>query len=250
MNGTNSSTTISASSTTSGSSAPTASEQVEAGDSNADWQNTNDPLHPWSKVILTDELSVDQKQKYLSMCHEFPELPKSRHFNNISEMPLPPFNIKLNTDMPINVPNRQHPLHLQEVIQSAVKDMLEAEVIEPSSSPYSFPMVIVPKPGGTWRPCIDYRRLNLVTIKDVYPLPRIDEMLDALNGARYFTCVDLKSGYWQIPLDPQDKEKTAFSVRRGHYQFRVMPFGLSNAPAHFQRIMDRISLFGRCHHFQ
>ena len=115
--------------------------------------------------------------------------------------------------------------------------MREARVIEKSSSPWNASVLLVKKPDGTWR---FYRKLNTVTKKDCYPIPRIDETIDKLGKAKVFTTLDLKSGYWQVAMADSDKEKTAFTTRSGHWQFTVMPFGLCNAPATFQRLMDLV----------
>lgn len=141
-------------------------------------------------------------------------------------------------------PIRQNPYRVaqkeREVIQQQVKKMLEDDVIQPSKSPWASPVVLVKKKDGSLRFCIDYRKLNNVTKKDVYPLPRIDDSLDRLRHARYFSSMDLKSGYWQIEVDERDREKTAFVTPDGLYEFKVLPFGLCSAPATFQRLMDTV----------
>ena len=142
------------------------------------------------------------------------------------------------TGMPIHQPLRRVPEALKEAIESEVTRMLEQSVIRPSTSPWSSPVVMVRKNDGSWRFCVDYRKLNSVTHRDAYPLPRIDATLDSLSGCKYFTTLDLASGYWQVALEESDKEKTAFSTPQGHFEFNVMPFGLTNAPATFQRLIE------------
>ena len=132
------------------------------------------------------------------------------------------------------------PPNEQEFIQTELQRMLEHKLIQASDSPWASPVVLVRKKNGKLRFCVDYRKLNAITKKDAYPLPRIDEMLNALSGCSWFSTLDLASGYWQVAMDPQDKEKTAFTTRYGIYEFNVMPFGLCNAPATFQRLMDRV----------
>ncbi len=132
------------------------------------------------------------------------------------------------------------PVHLQTVVNQQVAEMLERGLIRSSTSPWSSPIVLAPKKDGNYRFCVDFRRLNSVTKKDAQPMPRIDDILDQLGGARCFSTLDLASGYWQVPLREEDREKTAFSVGVNHYEFTVMPFGLTNAPATFQRMMSTI----------
>lgn len=137
------------------------------------------------------------------------------------------------------LPYRQTPWKETEIARH-VKTMLDNGVIEAANSPWAAPVVLAPKKDGSWRFCVDYRGLNAVTKKDSYPLPRIDDTLDALgNGdAQIYSTMDLASGYWQIPIEDEDKEKTAFTTRSGTYQFTVMPFGLTGAPGAFCRAID------------
>ena len=120
------------------------------------------------------------------------------------------------------------------------EEMLIGGQIEPSDSPWSAPVVLVTKKDGGTRFCVDYRQLILATVKDTYPLPRIDDTLDMLAGKQWFSTLDLASGYWQVSLSPDARCKTAFATHSGLFQFKVMPFGLCNAPATFERLMDRV----------
>jgi hypothetical protein len=130
---------------------------------------------------------------------------------------------------------------MQAIINEEVDQMLAAGVIEPSKSAWSSPIVIVRKKGGGYRFCIDFRKLNTASEKDAYPLPHITATLDKLRGAKYLSTLDLKQGYWQIPLSPKSRPPTAFTVPgRGLFQFTVMPFGLHSAPATFQRLLDQV----------
>lgn len=148
-------------------------------------------------------------------------------------------------DRPINVKQYRFPPAHKHEISRQVNDMLEKGVIEASISPYNSPLCVVPKKADSkgnkrWKLVIDFRALNEKTLGDAYPLPNITDILDQLGSAKYFSVFDLASGFHQIPMAPADSHKTAFSTPYGHFEFKRMPFGLKNAPATFQRLMDRI----------
>ena len=125
--------------------------------------------------------------------------------------------------------------------------MLEDKILQPSHSPWNFPILAVPKKLDAsgkrkWRICVDFRKLNDVTVGDSFPLPNIQDILDKLGKARHFSALDCASGYWQVPLAEEDGMKTAFSTTTGHYEYLRMPFGLKSAPSTFQRLMNRVFL--------
>ena len=186
----------------------------------------------------SQELEFSQKQMFSNFLSEFScvfsEKIIAGNCNVLSH------NIKLCDSRPIKQVPRRIPLHLQAEVNKILEDMKAHKVIEESNSPWVSPAVMVKKKDGTIRFCVDFRKLNAVTIKDSFPLPRIDNILDCLTGNSWFCTLDLKSGYWQVSLDPKDREKTAFSIGNGLWQFTVMPFGLCNAPATFERLMERV----------
>ena len=142
-------------------------------------------------------------------------------------------------------PCRQQPYRIPYAYRSEVDEelrkMINEEIIEPSTSEWASPIVVVRKKDNSLRICVDYRKLNSVTEVDGYPMPRIDDILDQIGQARYFTTLDLARGYWQVPVAAEDRHKTAFTTPFGLFQFKVMPFGLSGAPSTFQRLMDRVT---------
>ena len=148
--------------------------------------------------------------------------------------------IEINDARPVRCgPRRLTPAGLRRE-QDCVREMLSGGQIEPSDSPWASPVVIVTKKDGSTRFCVDYRRLNSLTVKDAYPLPRIDDSLRLLGNQQWFSTMDLASGYWQVAMSPDAQKKAAFVTNEGLFQFRVMPFGLCNAPATFERLMDRV----------
>ena len=137
-----------------------------------------------------------------------------------------------------NAPPFRYAPARRQIIEENLREMTEQGIISPSKSPWAAPVILVPKKDGSLRFCVDYRKLNAVTIRDAYPIPRIDDTLDSLQEAKFVSTLDLRSGYWQVEMEKESRERTAFVTHKGLFEFNVMPFGLTNAPATFQRLMD------------
>ena len=159
---------------------------------------------------------------------------------NLGATGLVKHSIDTGDNPPIKRSQYRIPLAKQAVIEEHIQKMLEKDVIRESNSPWNSPIVLVKKKDNSDRFCVDYTHLNRVTKKNAYPLPRIDDLLEKIGSAKYFTALDMASGYWQIKMNEDDQEKTAFSSTSGHWEFKVMPFGLTNAPATFQKLMHKL----------
>ena len=194
---------------------------------------------PMRQPPVPEHLSLLQQQQLNGLFKEFSKV-FSQGEDDLGCTPLLEHTIETHGP-PLRQPyRRQNPAVRQEEM-AQVKQMLASDIIRPSNSSWTSPVVMVKKKDGSLRFCVDFRQLNAATVKDAHPLPRIDDLLDALHGACWFSTLDLMSGYWQVPIMERDKEKTAFRTSSGQlYEFNQVPFGLCNAPATFSRLMDRV----------
>ena len=199
-----------------------------------------EPIKMYMIIFSMNNISQNSDVITLPVVSEFPEV----FPEDICELP-PEREIEFAIDLvpgasPISIaPYRMSPVELAEV-KTQVEDLLNKQFVRPSVSPWGAPVLLVKKKDGSMRMCVDYRQLNKVTIKNKYPLPRIDDLMDQLKGAAVFSKIDLRSGYHQIRVKKEDIPKTAFRTRYGHYEYLVMPFGVTNAPAIFMDYMNRI----------
>ncbi|KAI3804330.1 hypothetical protein L1987_25790 [Smallanthus sonchifolius] len=177
------------------------------------------------------------------------DVPVVAEFSDVFPDELPGIPLKREVEFRINLvprttPIAKAPYRLASTEMAELKkqldELLEKGFVRPSSSPWGAPVLFVKKKDVSMRMCIDYRELNKITIKNRYPLPRIDDLFDQLQGAHCFSKIDLRSGYHQLKVQEEDISETAFRTRYGHYEFTVMPFGLTNAPATFMDMMNRV----------
>ena len=186
---------------------------------------------------LSARATAEGKEEIISLLGEFQDI-FSRNEYDLGETNLGVHRIDTGNAAPIRQPLRRHPHHLLEQIDGQVDKLIEARVVQKSTSPWASNIVMVKKHDGSYRMCVDLRGLNSVTKKDAFPLPRIDACLDALAGSQFYSTFDLTSGYFQVKMEPSDAEKTSFITRRGSYEFVKMSMGLCNAGSTFSRIMQ------------
>ena len=181
---------------------------------------------------LTESQRQDLKKLLLEFEHLFPDVPTRTD------------QIYHDVDVGNADPVKQHPYRLnpskQKYLKEEIKYLLENDFIEPSNSSWSSPCILVPKPDGSYRMCTDYRKVNSATKTDTFPIPRMDDCIDKVGKARYVTKFDLLKGFWQVPLTDRAKEISAFVTPDGLYQYKVMPFGMKNSPASFQRLINKV----------
>lgn len=187
----------------------------------------------YKEVSISDNLTSEQRLEVEALIEQYPDVLTSLPgcTNRIQH------DIKLLTSEPIRSKGYPIPFKTRDVMESEIQEMLELGVIEPSISPYSSPVVLVPKKDGSVRFCIDFRKLNRVTEFDAEPMPNMEEVINKMSGHKYFTKMDLSKGYWQVSLTERSKPLTAFETSRGLFQFKTMPFGLVNSGASFCRLM-------------
>ena len=203
------------------------------------WWKGNDI---WAMVVVTSPdtseapATCPQVEQLLAQYQDVFEDPKTLPPERVYDHTIP----LLPNAVPVNArPYRYSPLHKDE-IERQVREMLSAGLIVPSTSPFASPVLLIQKKDGSWRFCVDYRRLNDLTIKNKFPMPLIEEIIEELAGSHFFTKLDMKSGYHQVRMKPAEEYKIAFKTHQGHYQFKMMPFGLTNAPATFQCVMNEV----------
>ena len=198
---------------------------------------TSTEEHP-ALALRGEELNDYQQAQLKALLQKWSHI-FAAHDEDFGRTSVVTHQIPTGTAPPIRERYRPVAPNLYPELRALLQGMLDSGVVKESSSPWAAPVVLAKKKDGSWRFCVDYRKLNSVTHKDSFPLPRIEESLTSLTQAKWYSTLDLASGYWQVDVAPEDQEKTAFTTPFGLYHFERMPFGLCNAPATFQRLMQR-----------
>ena len=189
--------------------------------------------------------NLDSKLSHLkeSQCQDLQEL-LEKYRDLFPDAPSKKNQIFHDVNVGDAAPVKQHSYRLnprkQQYLKEEIKYLLEKDFIEPSSSCWSSPCILVPKPDGSYQMCTDYRKINSVTKTDTFPIPRMDDCIDKVGKAKYVTKFDLLKGFWQVPLTDDVKEMSAFATPEGLYQYKVMPFGMKNSPATFQCLINKV----------
>lgn len=218
----------------------TSISQMQSGTGNDKEIVVPDHLRSLYDQAVSPGLTHDQQQRLARLLRDYADVFSSGE-TDVGLTNLVKHSIPLHPGAtPIRQPPRRLGQEKDQEVERQVTQLQQQGLIEPGDGAWSSPVVLVRKKDGKWRLCVDYRRLNAATCRDAYPLPRIDDSLDSLAGSCYFSTLDLLSGYWQVPLDDDAKEKSAFVTRGGLWQWRVLPFGLTSAPACFERLMERV----------
>ena len=213
------------------------SEHEAYGDEEWDFESNDRIL---KSKIVDETLSQAQNETLYKLIMEFKDIFATSIGDLHTPCTIAKHIIKLEDTKPIRIKPYRRSIKEKELIQKDIDEMLRAGIIRKSKSPWASPALLVDKHDGSKRFCVDYRQVNHRTIQDPFPMPRIDDIFDRLNGALWFSSLDLKSGYWQILVDENSIVITAFSTTEGHYEFIRLPFGLKNAPGDFSRIMQQV----------
>ena len=209
-------------------------EEVSSEDPNGDIPVWNES--PQGQPTMGEELNVIQHEQLRDLFKEFEDVLSSRPGRTEGVE----HQIVTRAAKPVRLPPYRLSHAYRETVQKELKEMLAKGIMEPSTSQWAAPIILVPKKDGSLRLCVDCRRLNGITQSDAYPMPRVDELIDRLGGAKFITTLDLTRGYWQVLVAEADRHMTAFTTPFGLHQFSVMPFELQGTPATFQRMMDRL----------
>jgi hypothetical protein len=188
---------------------------------------------------LPSDLEPDQRREAIAFIQSHANA-FSRDEFDIGRTPVLEHTIDTGDHKPIKQQLRRHPDAHLPLIDQHVEDMLKHDIIEPAASPWCSNVVLIRKSDNSLRFCVDYRLVNACTYRDNFPLARIDTCLEALGGAKFYSTMDLRSGYWQTLIKESDRDKTAFVTRKGQWRFKVLSFGLCNAPSQFARTMELV----------